>query len=482
VRWDDYGNPYSRSPNTAFGNFFVGPGQTLQEQIANGIVVRHTHALNRSISDVFSPRAGVAWDLTGDGKWVIKGGSGIFHNWPTLANLQEEFRGNPPGNIFPTFYGGQTPAPIFGFGSSNQKPYNFPYPALPARSLNAAGGITGLQFSIGGIDPNLVSPVAYIYSTGVEHEMGTHFVAGLTYSGANGRKLLSGGGQVFNVSYGQDINELPGDLILHNSTVPSRLNPNFGSVLYTQNDRVSNYNALILAFQGRFAHAFFNASYTHSSSNDDTQVFPSYINPHQWYGPSNWNAPNRFSLAWNYQVPDVNHDSGFLGRTASGWVLSGTTILQSGNPFNVSTNAPFEPLTDAAGNYIGYAPGSGDYNADGDNNDFPNVTSYHQSTSRSAFLNGVFTPSTFAQPSFGSEGNEQFNRFVQPNFQESDIALLKNTKIRESVALQLRFEFFNIFNRANLTNMDTNLPDANFGKATGQQVPRFIQIGGNLTF
>ncbi len=474
--------PIPAAPSTAFGNFFLGPGQTLQQQIANGIVVRHTHALNRSISDVFSPRGGVAWDVSGNGKWVVKGGTGIFHNWPTLANLQEEFRGNPPGNIFPTFYGGQTPAPIFGFGTSNQKPYNFPYPTLPARSLNAAGGITGLQFSIGGIDPNLVSPVAYIYSTGVEHEMGTHFVAGVTYSGANGRKLLSGGGQVFNVSYGQDINELPGDLILHNSTVPSRLNPNFGSVLYTQNDRVSNYNALIVSFQGRFSRAFFNASYTRSSSSDDTQVFPSYINPHQWYGPSNWNAPNRFSLAWNYQVPDVNHDSGILGRTASGWVLSGTTILQSGNPFNVYTNAAFDPLKDASGNYIGYAPGSGDYNADGDNYDFPNVASYQQGTSRSAFLNGVFTSANFAQPSFGSEGNEQFNHFVQPNYMQSDVALLKNTKIRESIGLQFRFEFFNIFNRPNLTNMDTNLPDANFGKATGQLVPRFIQAGANLKF
>ncbi len=62
LRWDDYGNPYSRSANTAFGNFFYGPGANLQEQIANGSVIQHHHALNRSITDVFSPRAGIAWD------------------------------------------------------------------------------------------------------------------------------------------------------------------------------------------------------------------------------------------------------------------------------------------------------------------------------------------------------------------------------------------------------------------------------------
>jgi hypothetical protein len=52
----------------------------------------------------------------------------------------------------------------------------------------------------------------------------------------------------------------------------------------------------------------------------------------------------------------------------------------------------------------------------------------------------------------------------------------------ESVNFQLRFEFFNVFNHPNLTNVITDQSNANFGKATGQATPRFIQIGGNLTF
>jgi hypothetical protein len=130
----------------------------------------------------------------------------------------------------------------------------------------------------------------------------------------------------------------------------------------------------------------------------------------------------------------------------------------------------------------GYAPGSGDYNADGDNNDYPNVATYHQATSRQAFLHGVFPAGNFPQPSFGSEGNEAFNRFVGPNFQEWDTSLLKNTPIHESLSFQLRFEAYNVFNRANLTSMDTDLPDSTFGRATSQLVPRFFQIGGNLIF
>ena len=482
LRWDDFGNPYSRTPSTVFGNFFMGPGPTLQDQIANGSVIAHHHALNRSVTDVFSPRLGAAWDVAGDGKWVVKGGFGFFHNWPTLANLQEQYRGNPPGNIFPTFQAGGSPAPIFGLGTSNDKPFNFPYPVLPARPLNAKGGITGLQFNIGGIDPNLVSPVTYTYSAALDHELGRHLVGSLIYTGAAGRKLLSGGGQVFNVSYGQDINSLPGDLIAHNSLIPTRLNTSFGQVNYTQNDRESNYNAFIGALRGRFNRAFFNASYTHSASKDDTQVYPTYINPHQYYAPSIWDSPNRFSLAWNYEFPGYDQGNGFLGRVTSGWQLSGTTIIQNGNPITVATNAPFAPLKNSSGQFIGYAPNSGDYNADGDNRDYPDVLSYAYKTSRQDYIKGIFTSANFAQPAFGTEGNERYAAFRAPYFQQWDAALLKNTTFYESVSFQLRFEFFNLFNHPNLTNVDTNLPDGNFGRATGQAVPRFIQIGGKLNF
>jgi Carboxypeptidase regulatory-like domain len=482
LRWDDFGNPWSRSTNTAFSNFYLGAGQTEQQQIANGVLIRHNHALNRAITDVFSPRGGIAWDVTGNGSWLVKGGAGFFHNWPTLANLQEEYRGNPPGDIFPTFYGASGPAPVFGFGTSNTKPYGFPAPSLSAYSLNDKGGITGLQFGIGAIDPNLHSPVTYTYSAGLDHQITTRFVASVAYDGSNGRSLMSGGGQVYNVSYGQDINVLPDDLIIHNSTTPTRLNTSFGGISYTQNDRVSNYNAVILGVRGRFAHAFINASYTHSVSKDDTQVYPSYINPHQWYGPSIWDAPNRLSVAGNYEVPAFNHGAGLVGRVASGWELSGTGILQSGTPFNVYTNAAFNPIVGPGGTYTGYAPGSGDYNADGDNFDFPNVSSYHYATAKTNYLHGLFTAANFPQPSFGSEGNELYDNFREQGFAEWDSALLKNTRITERVNFQLRFEFFNLFNRPNLENVDTNLPDGNFGKATGQYTPRFMQIGGNLTF
>ncbi|MGH9612733.1 MAG: TonB-dependent receptor, partial [Bryobacteraceae bacterium] len=349
--------------------------------------------------------------------------------------------------------------------------------------LDAHGGLVGLQIPIGAIDGNLKSPVAYNYSANLERKIGSNLVATVGYSGSRANDLLSGGGQTTAVNYGVDINAYAGDLVQHNSTVPTRLNPSFGPIYYTQNDRESSFNALIVGIRGRFGNrGFFNASYTRSASNDDTQVYPTALNPHQYFGPSIWDAPNRFSLAWNYELPGLNQGHGLVGRVTGGWELSGTTIAQSGTPYTVFTSASFQPLRDANGTITGLAPGSGDYNADGDNNDYPNVTSYSSGTSRAAYLNGVFSPSQFTTPALGTEGNEKWGQFRQPNFFETDAGLLKNTTITERVRLQLRFEFFNIFNRVNLGGIDSNLSDGTFGRATSQLNPRWIQIGANVTF
>ena len=143
---------------------------------------------------------------------------------------------------------------------------------------------------------------------------------------------------------------------------------------------------------------------------------------------------------------------------------------------------------------IGLKPGSGDYNADGVTGistnptfglDYPDVNSYSQKHTRTAFLNGVFAPGQFTPPAFspnGAEGNEKHNQFRGPNFAETDINFYKNTRITERVNFQFRFEVFNLFNRANLSTVDTHLLDGNFGKATQARIPRYWQLGGRISF
>ncbi len=254
-------------------------------------------------------------------------------------------------------------------------------------------------------------------------------------------------------------------------SAPTRLNQSFGPIGYTQNDRYGNYNGITFDVRGRFRRAFFDASYTHSVSKDDAGVYPTALNPRQFYGPSPWDVPNRFSLSFNYELPALNKGQGFVGRATGGWGLSGTSILQSGYPFTVFTDASFT--------------GGGDYNADGDNLDFPNAASYQQGTSKSAFLTGVFAPGQFTAPTLGTNGNEKVNQFRNPKFVQTDVTVYKDTHITERLNFQMRFEFFNLFNHPNFQFQHfrgDDLASGSFGKVTYQTLPRWWQLGAKITF
>jgi hypothetical protein len=494
VRYDDSGNPWSDSPTTVFGNFYLGPGQTFDQQVANGFAKQTHNALNHAVDGLISPRLAVAWDPTGHGVWAVRGGFGIYNNWLTSANIQEEFRGNPPGPVQPTFLPNGVPGVsdplIFGLGNSNKPPFGFPTPGFTA-GLDSKGGIAGLNFGIGGINPNIESPQAAIWSATVERSFARNIVASVGYTGSHSYNLVGGGDVAGGVSYGVNINSFAGDLVQSNSLTPTRLNTSFGTINYADNNRYGNYDAFIADVRGRFSHGFFDASYTHSESKDDAGMYPTAANPATYYGPSPWDAPNRFSLTFNYQIQGLNGGKDVVGHLTGGWGLTGTSIFQSGYPFTVINQHPFVPVCvnagacPAAGNQInGLAPNSGDYNADGTNYDYPTVTSYAQATSKSAFLNGVFAAGQFTQPTIGTEGNEKQNAFRGPNFAETDLAIYKDNRFKERFNFQIRFEFYNIFNRTNLNdlNMDTDPLDGNFGKATGQLLPRWWQIGGRFTF
>src|SRR5437667_4195812 len=476
-RFDDQGNPYSRSASTVFGNFLLGSGSTFQQQVASGIAKPSKNALNHS-PKTYNPRIGAAWDINGKGEWVLRGGFGMYSNWLTRANIQEEFRGNPPGLILPTFFSANAPAnrPVFVQGTSSKPPFGFTFPALAgtplcpaAPCLDSKGGIVGAQLGIGGIDPNVVSPTAYIFAASIEHRLGTHFVASVLYSGSHTANLVGNGNAGGQVSYGVDINAVPGDLIgKPPNSAPTRLNSSFGQINYTQNDRVGNYNGVTFDVRARVKRGFFDVSYTRSNSKDDAGRYPTALNPHQYYGASPWDVPNRFSASFNYELPGLNNGAGFVGHATGGWGLSGTSIYQSGYPFTVFNGASFT--------------GGGDYNADGDNLDYPNVSSYNQGASKNAFLTGIFAPGQFTTPTAGTEGNEKSNGFRNPHFVQTDLTVYKKTHITERLNFQVRFEFYNLFNHPNFGNVGSNLTGGNFGKVTSQTLPRWWQLGGKLTF
>jgi hypothetical protein len=526
IRYDNFGNPYVALAGTVLANFHLASGSTLAEQVANGVMTEQSHVFDHDMNWIFSPRVGVAYDPTGSGRWVARGGFGLFHNEFTLGNAENGLKGNPPGYVVPTFYNnGSTAAPIFGYGTQNKQPFGFPAPAFVGGALDAKGGIVGAQNGVGGTSPSMSSPDALDWSAGLEHQLKTNLVVSVGYQGSHGYNLVSAGGNTGNTTYGVDVNIFPGDLIQHpafNSSgvwtgdgIQTRLNTSFGSINYAFNAAYSNYYAFIFALKGKLGtHGFLTASYTRSAAKDDWNNYPegyvggggSSYNFKQFYSPSPWDAPNRFSLGWSYDIPGWKNGNGFMRRLTSGFNLSGITILQSGNPFYVNAGNPLslvdtDGLTVTQSNYqselaaghFAFAPNSGNYSADGDNSNVPNVVSYKQKSDRKSYEytgtvdSGIITHNQFAQPTFsasGTEGNEKMNQFRNPGYADSDLTVKKTTAIAEHINLELRLDTFNLFNRVNLNGVDANYNDASaaFGTTSSTLFPRYLQLAARINF
>jgi Carboxypeptidase regulatory-like domain len=488
LRWDDFGNPFHHDMPGLPGNFYLGSGTTFDQQVANGSVIQTSHLLTHAMV-AFSPRVGVAWDPTGTGKWVIRGGFGVYHDWLTLGASTDGVSTNPPAFLVPTFLTGTTTPPIFALGTSDTSPFGYPYPSLPATGLDDHGGLVGRQVNITATDPNVNASYIYIYTATLERALARNLVASVSYGGSRGTGLLTGSDNNGLQSFGNDINRFAGDLIVNNN-VFTRLNPSFGTIKYSSNQSRSTYNAVTVALKGNWSNrGFLTAAYTRSSAWDNAETYPNFLLTNQYWGPSPHDAPNRFSLTGSYFVPSLGGNNAFVNRLTGGWELASNTIFQSGYPFTVYTSAHFAPIFNSAGQVVGERAGGGDYNADGVNFDFPNIpsTGYSQPHSRQAYLNGLFPVSAFTMPAMGTEGNELSNRFCGPNFADEDLALIKNNRITERLGLQFRFEFYNLSNRPNLFTSSTSgvvedLSNGNFGRATTQHNPRYLQFALDLTW
>jgi hypothetical protein len=517
IRWDDFGNPGKYGENAiSYANTFLGDGSTLYSQVqgVNGRVVSQAFTSGETWN--FLPRAAFSWEPGFAKKLVVRGGVGLYQdainlnqitaNLPTSTpvrlTLNLHDNAEPYGGCFfcgPGQWTGTTavpgsPAPFALVGTQgNSAPYGFPYPAITvtgqlANGLSTGPGGTPYSASLYGINPTLKPQSTIIWNFGLEQELPNSIVVGAMYSGSYSYNL-------FYQSSGY--NNPPGSAIA--STDPGYVAdpaPQIGTIQLIENSLNSNYNSMILTAQQRKGTLSWQANYLWSHA-----LGQQPFSPYQAYGYGNLSidTKQRFTLSGSYEVPGAKR--GVLRPFTHGWTLGTVFIAQQGTPFTVFS--------------------SQDVNNDGQkdgNNDLPNVV--FQPGSRMHY--GGFTHDEFIRPSGifnaacgaagGSgalydptanpncpfqtvpagtavEGNEPFNAFRNPGYQDVDLNLQKKTELpwfgEQKSNLILRAEGLNAFNRANLNGFGGSITiggTTDFGQATGAENPRIIQIGARFEF
>ncbi len=488
-RYEDFFNPSDGLGDLGVCNMvFPSGGGSLKSQIPNGVMTCQKHLLDHTLN-TFSPRIGFAWDPTKQGKMSVRGGFGIFYDKPSEQLYNDYFTNSPKFALGSACLQCGSNQPLFALGTTSDPPYNYPLPPGIQPGLLPSGGLISGQANVTVTDRNMGPSYMENWFFGVQRAVTSTTVAEVDYIGSVGRHLYA--------KY--NVNRFAGDLIQNGGNFTG-LAPGFGAINYGQASESSGYNGFTASVRQRASHGVtLNAAYTFSKAIDqasklDGAEHVDAFNDSLNRGLADFDVRHRLAFTTLWSLPSP-HGSGFMNKLLGGWELTNVTILQSGPPFSVICTANFAPVFDTGGNVVGNT--GCDYNADGTNYDRPNTPGFGNSKSglsRSDYLTGIFAcggtalcGSVFPSPGL-VEGNLGRNTFHGPGFANTDFSVIKNLKIPwfiggEGANLQFRTEFFNVFNRVNLTQVGTNIANlSNFGKSTGAYPARDIQFALRIAF
>ncbi|MFI5059134.1 MAG: TonB-dependent receptor domain-containing protein [Candidatus Acidiferrales bacterium] len=438
-----FGNSNVDFPVTSFGGF-VQDHWSAARQFTVDLGVRYDFerlpaAFNQDTNNV-SPRIGLAWSPSP--KWVLRAGYGIFFDRYVLANLtravekngsqafEQVADGGAAANLFAVAEGGPLAAPTSGIAPSIFRP-----------------------------DPRMATPYSQQASIGAEYLLAKNLTLRADYLFVHGVKLA----RTLNV------NLLPpvvltlanaSSLGIPNPTPqqigrevlpPLRSNAQFSDIYQLQNSANSTYNGASLTLNQRMSNELaFSASYTLSKTFDDASDFDEQ--PQNPYNLVAENALSRqhqqhrfvFNALWELPVGD-EENKGMNSKESTGWLTQTFSHIEIAPILTVESGHPMNPLT------------------------------------------GLDSNRSHAFPLSARPVVFERNSLQTPKIATMDLRVLKYFPFGKSRRLDLVVEFFNLFNHANVAQINpvfgsSLTPIAGFGQTIGGTGARQIQFSLDFEF